>query len=476
MTFAVGRPLRGLVAMAGAGSLVLLVACNGDDKRPAASPAATTQAGAIPLPPTATPRPAKLVVEPEPSFVPAADASRTLVLRSGSTSLAVDTDSGAVREIMRAPQAFDYGSYSFPAQFPFVFSPDGGSYAFACDDSGARPKEGYLNNLCLSRAGSPSAEIVARRGPLEAFGAYTPNAIQWSPDGRRIAFRKRNRDNAEVSDVYVVELTTLATTRVITNAGHESWGPAAWSPDGTRFIIQRLSGGPGSGSELLAFDASTGESLDLAQSLPEPKKIPQFAWSPDGREVAFGVVIEQAEPYEAAVFVVDAAGGSVRKVMDGPIAWFVGQLAWSPDGRWIAVTLAERAPPPSFRFRVFVVRADGSEERALPDEVTDSTGPVWAPDSSHLALRGVLQGRPGIIVASIRGATPVLVSGQQAASYPGFLGWSADGKRLFFTEEGGCGQGGCTPGFLYVADLESGGPPRKLYGQAISDIVNAQPE
>jgi hypothetical protein len=72
---------------------------------------------------------------------------------------------------------------------------------------------------------------------------------------------------------------------------------------------------------------------------------------------------------------------------------------------------------------------------------------------------------------------PVMVGGQEAAvSYPGLIGWSADANRIFFTEEGGCGQGGCTPGFLYMADLASDAPPRKLYEKRINEIVSPRPD
>lgn len=460
------RLLRGIVATAGAGSLVLLVACNGEVKRAAVSPAATTQAGATPLPPTATPRPAKLVVEPEPSFVPAAGASRTLVLRSASTSLLVDTDTGAVRELTQAPAAGDNSYYSALLQFPYVFSPDGASYAFACNDSGGSSGQEYRNNLCVSTGGVTVPDIVSRRGTLEQFGAYPPNVIAWSPDGRRIAFQKRNRDNAEVSDVYVVDLKTRATTRVITNAGHEAWGPVAWSPDGARFIVQRFPSP--SAFNLVVVDAVTGDSTDLAADLFPPLEIPAFTWSPDGQEVAF-VGIRPSTNVGEGLFVVPVSGGAPRKVLDGPV---VGeQPAWSPDGRWIAVTLDVRDPGPVyFKYRVFVVRVDGSEERALPDGVTDSTGPSWAPDSSHIAVRASFNGRAGIVVTSIRGAAPIVVSGDVFA-YPDFIAWSADGRRLFFIQEGGCGRGGCTPGFLTMADRDGGGL-RRLDDQRISGIVS----
>jgi Tol biopolymer transport system component len=404
-----------------------------------------------------------VVIEPEPSFTPNPSASNTLVLRSDSIALAVDTSTGSVRELLRAPDA---GRSAYSTEFPFVFSPDGTSYAFACDDSGTRPASGYMNNLRVS--GAQGSEIVAPRGPLEAYGAYTPHQISWSPAGDRISFRKRNRDNAEVADVYVVDLKSMVTTRVIENAGHEPRGPVAWSPDGTSFIIQHV--WSGRSSDLIRVDAATGERIDLARGIDRLLAVEGFAWSPSGREVAF-VGVTYAESYDAAVFVVSGTGGGARRIMDGTIA--AEPLAWSPDGRWIAVTVNVRDPGADyFAYRVFVIRSDGSEERALPDEVSNSRNPHWAPNSSHLAMMGTLRGKNGIVVTSIRGAEPVMVSEESGSSFPDFIVWGGDGRSLYFTREGLCGQGGCTPGYLYVGDATGAEPVRKLYEERISEVVS----
>jgi Tol biopolymer transport system component len=444
---------------------LLLAGCAGGDEH-AAAPTPTslfaefTRTAAMPTA-TATPRASRVVVEPEPAFVPPASARRTLVVRSGRASLGVDTDTGAVRTLLTYPEP------QLPLYPPYVFSPDGLSYAFACAADGS-VAEASADNLCVAGAWN----VVATPAPDEQFGDYRPHEITWSPDAMRLAFKRRNRESGgqAFDNVEVLDLRTLKTTRVIQNRGHEPWGPVTWAPDSGAFAIQRnWSGGSGS-SDLFVVDAATGMAVELGRAFAGGVRFAAPAWSPDGQRVAFvGLERNALDDLEAVLYVADRDGTGVAPIMRGALS---SEIAWSPDGERIAVRVATRGVGLT---DVFVVRGDGSEERALPESL-EGTGPSsWAPDSSHLALAASRGGHTDLFVTSIRGAEPRGISASDFPGYPQFIAWSPDGKRLFFIQGGGCGKGGCSPGFLHMADLEAGGVPVRLHDEPVDELLGFAP-
>ena len=90
------------------------------------------------------------------------------------------------------------------------------------------------------------------------------------------------------------------------------------------------------------------------------------AWSPDGRRLAFVARVAHSDLY-----LVDADGRNQRALTSGPGNSLSPR--WSPDGKWIAF---ERLRGNSSQ--VYAVRADGTGERQLTREGKNG-GPVWRP-------------------------------------------------------------------------------------------------
>jgi Tol biopolymer transport system component len=157
----------------------------------------------------------------------------------------------------------------------------------------------------------------------------------WSPDGSELVYAARRGDLA------VVAADGSAPTRWLTNTGVTEAGPTLerapqWSPDGTWIAFVRRPGNPNYPGELWLVRPDGSEERRLAA-----RAHPQFAWSPDGRSIAFTPdptqgcdrFCVQLPEHRQEIRVLDLAGGSPRR-LTGTSSEF--NPAWSTDGRKLA--------------------------------------------------------------------------------------------------------------------------------------------
>jgi len=137
-----------------------------------------------------------------------------------------------------------------------AWSPDGSRLAGGGGD----------NNVTIWDANT-SAVVTTLVG--HTYGVYS---VVWSPDGSKLASASSIVDRT----IRVWDAATGQNILVIQDSGAFDF---AWSPDGTRIAA------PGLPSEVLIWDASTGQLLD---SIPQANYVEAVAWSPDGSRLAIG--------------------------------------------------------------------------------------------------------------------------------------------------------------------------------------------
>jgi TolB protein len=177
-------------------------------------------------------------------------------------------------------------------------------------------------------------------------------------------------------------------------------GSPAWSPDGKRIAFTHSTGDR---SVIDVVDAD-GDNRETLTTDPAPRRGSDFGptWSPDGKQIAFARATSDGHGWTwAAIYVVDADGGNERLLVDHAL-----DPAWSPDGRQILFTKYRRSYGSSddcvYSCGIYVVNADsvgrtpaGRGIRRLQASGPLDTSPAWSPDGDEIVFMSTRDARKG---------------------------------------------------------------------------------
>jgi WD40 repeat protein len=232
------------------------------------------------------------------------------------------------------------------------------------------------------------------------------NAIQpvYADDGRQLAYLAYSQDGqweARVLDV---------------NSGQDTmWGDAdwrvspAWVGEGLAFVRGRqvrlsregvatqcaglpvlpegarasLSGVGGiawrDGAHLWALSHSGAE----PRLLVADERVMNFAWSPDGRRLAYVLVADDLSP---ALWMADVAGGESPVLLAQGRAETFSSPSWSPDGRTLAFSRTPLGAETASASDIWLVDASGDALQPLLQNDLEESDPVWSPDGRYIAF------------------------------------------------------------------------------------------
>jgi eukaryotic-like serine/threonine-protein kinase len=265
---------------------------------------------------------------------------------------------------------------------------------------------------------APEARWSSFTRITEAAGEETLPAL--SPDGSTVAYSVRVNGNW---DIYAQRVGGRNATPIVNDPQRDERG-AAYSPDGSQIAFHESTAVGG-----VFVAGATGESVRrLTDAGFEP------AWSPDGKQIAFATeeIFDPATRQSGStLLVVDAAGGSPRRVVDGDGV----QPSWSPSGERIVYwsnTQGQRD--------IYTVAAAGGARVPVTQDAALDWSPVWSPDGKYIYFssdRGGAMNVWRIAVDQSSGRTigspePVTAGVQASASLPRF---SRDGSRLVFRSQ-----------------------------------------
>ena len=171
-------------------------------------------------------------------------------------------------------------------------------------------------------AGGRAASTTSIAPPFDTFTRITDlageeTAPSLSPDGTTVAYAVRVNDSW---DIYTQRVGGRNATPILNDPQRNESSPA-FSPDGSSIAFHESDTDGG-----IFVAGATGESV---------RRVTEFgfhpAWSPDGKRIAFTteeIFDPSGRQGDSALYVVDAAGGQPRKVVEGDAA----QPSWSPSG------------------------------------------------------------------------------------------------------------------------------------------------
>ena len=307
--------------------------------------------------------------------------------------------------------------------------------------------------------------------------------VQLSPDARRLAFvvsePAASARETRRSGIWTIATRGSEAPRLLISGGDDN--SPRWSPDGKSlaFLSTRgegSAGAAGATSQIYRLGAASGAGAGAPERLTSvPGEVDDFAWSPDGRFIAFTarppnieedpiVVGRNAQPTRLGILNVAERTTSLL-TGDG---LDVQALAWSPDGSEIALVAAP-GPRPEDQIRlglIVVSPSTGSVVRRLSENVGMAGGLRWSPDGRLITFFECPPVRAfGSWLAVVPAAGgPVRPIWKDRASSTLRSEWTEDSRRLILLAVEGTSQ------VLWDLDLESGREKR------VADVVASQAE
>ncbi len=318
-------------------------------------------------------------------------------------------------------------------------------------------------------AGGPASAQTTPFETADLHRLLSVGDVQISPDGRRIAYsvRKRDQPGRPSSEVWVMDVVTGAQSKLGGEGGFAS--SARWSPDGRELAYVGVADGQ-SGLVVSRADGSNATFLAPVSGTnhPLPSAGEWLAWAPDGNRIAF--VSATDGPEDAAngdpmvitrylykptaaegmtrfndnrrvhVFMVDRLTNRVHQLTSG--IHYEHSIDWSPDGDEI-LFVSNREPDPdrTFNYDIFAVRVDDRTVRRVTDTPSAEYQPRWSPDGRTIAYLGTRRSLTSSettmedthVWAVDADGTNRREIGDGVDNRQRNVRWAADGRSLYFT-------------------------------------------
>ena len=289
-----------------------------------------------------------------------------------------------------------------------------------------------------------------------------------SPDGKQIIYTRTWIDqlnDRRESSVWIMNADGTKNRFLVKGSD------ARWSPDGTR-ISYVAPGEPGGAQIWVRYMDAEGSTTQITRLTESPSEV---EWSPDGKSLAFGMLVRQSDDWRIAMpapprgakwvepprvvtkvryradrqgflenglrqlFTVPADGGTPRQITSGD--WPANGNTWTPDGKALLFT-SNRVADAEYTWRqsdIYKVDVASGGIAQLTKRNGPDNGPVPSPDGRLIAYTGYdstdATWKDAILyVMDADGSNPRALTEKLDRSPSGMF-WSPDGTGVYFNAE-----------------------------------------
>jgi dipeptidyl aminopeptidase/acylaminoacyl peptidase len=330
--------------------------------------------------------------------------------------------------------------------------------------------------------------LSAQWTPEEMMKVKGVGSVLPSPDGKRVLFTVTEPVMTEDKSEYLTQVWMAAADgsgAVQFTFGDKSSTNPQWSPCG-KWIAFASSRSGKNNVWLIRADGGEAERLTDVKS-----GVGSFAWAPDGRSIAFAMADPANDKEEkdqkarndarvvgeghkmSHLWVIpvakDAAGKrEARRLTEG--AFTVNGWDWSPDGK--SIIFAHQPTPVADDWtRSDISIVDVAAAAVKPFAVTGAAeaDPLYSPDGTWVAFTAskvppTWAGASRVVLAPSAGG-PARPLAPTFDEQPDLVGWSADGKSIYYNETQG------TEGRLGYLPVDGGAP--KVLNPDEDGVLNA---
>jgi len=252
--------------------------------------------------------------------------------------------------------------------------------------------------VAWGRTGGGISIVELPNGVAHAIaGSGEQTSPRFSPDSRSVAYLQESKGGQR--QLYVVKQggapRKLTSVRGFIDSPH-------WSPDGKQLAIRYIE-----------------EAHRVAGALAAMSR-------------AVGVIEEKID--EARIAIVDVATGKLRVVT--PADMYVYEFAWSPDGKQLAATATPGSGENNYwTAKLHVVDVASANMRAIYTPKWQIANPIWSPDGSSIAfIEGLMsdQGSTGgdIMLIDANGGAARNVTDGATFTATTLVAWSSNGITI----------------------------------------------